>query len=84
MQNYPRPKAGVFAVRQGPPLDRNLRLLLQNRRPQPFRPQTQFLTLIGTGTGRAIASRGAFGCGPNRLLWRWKDRIDRKFMQTFR
>ncbi|QIZ72433.1 FAD-dependent oxidoreductase [Oxynema aestuarii] len=84
MQNHPRPKAGVFAVRQGPPLDRNLRLFLQNRPPQPFRPQTQFLTLIGTGTGRAIASRGAFGCGPNRLLWRWKDRIDRKFMQTFR
>jgi selenide, water dikinase len=82
MLNYPRPKAGVFAVRQGQPLFHNLRRSLQNKSLKPFHPQTQYLSLIGTGDGEAIATRGAFGW-QSPLLWRWKDRIDRAFMQRF-
>ena len=83
MINHPRPKAGVFAVRQGQPLSENLRRILQGQPLKPFKPQKQFLTLIGTGDGSAIASRGGFGFGPYPLLWRWKDWIDRQFMDKF-
>lgn len=83
MVNHSRPKAGVFAVRQGKPLFENLQRALQRKRLKSFIPQKKFLILIGTGDERAIASRGIIGFGPHRLLWRWKDRIDRKFMDKF-
>ncbi|MBD3883527.1 selenide, water dikinase SelD [Phormidium tenue FACHB-886] len=83
MVNYPRPKAGVFAVRQGKPLFDNLRRVLRGKAPQPFAPQREYLILLGTGDGQAIASRGGLGFGPSSLIWQWKDRIDRQFMQKF-
>ena len=82
MENYPRPKAGVFAVRQGQPLWENLRRILQNRPLKPYQPQKQYLSLIGTGDGSAIASWWRFGWRSS-LLWRWKDYIDRQFMDRF-
>lgn len=84
MIDHPRPKAGVFAVRQGLPLYKNLRRILQGRPLKPFKPQKNFLTLIGTGEGSAFADRGVFGLGPSPLLWYWKDWIDRQFMEKFR
>ncbi|MDV2990727.1 MAG: Selenide, water dikinase [Chroococcidiopsis sp. SAG 2025] len=83
MVNYPRPKAGVFAVRQGKPLFKNLRRAILGRSLQPYKPQKQYLSLIGTGDGKAIAAWGNFGFGATGWLWRWKDAIDRKFMQRF-
>ncbi len=83
MVNHPRPKAGVFAVRQGKPLFENLQLSVLGKSLKSFVPQKKFLILIGTGDERAIASRGAIGFGPQSLLWRWKDHIDRKFMDNF-
>ncbi|MEG3918689.1 FAD-dependent oxidoreductase [Microcoleus sp. T3_A4] len=82
MVNYPRPKAGVFAVRQGKPLFENLQQFLLGKPLKPFVPQEQYLGLIGTGNKRAIASRGNF-MWESRLLWYWKDWIDRQFMQKF-
>jgi len=82
MVNYPRPKAGVFAVRQGKPLFENLQQILLEKPLKPFAPQEQYLGLIGTGNKRAIASRGSFMC-ESALLWYWKDWIDRQFMQKF-
>lgn len=81
--DHPRPKAGVFAVRQGKPLVQNLRRALTNQPLRPFLPQKEFLALIGTGDRSAIASRGVLGLGPYPLLWQWKDNIDRKFMAKF-
>ena len=83
MVNHPRPKAGVFAVRQGKPLFENLQRFLLEKPLKPFQPQQQYLSLIGTGDERAIATRGAFTLPPHKLLWRWKDYIDRKFMDRF-
>jgi selenide,water dikinase len=83
MRQHPRPKAGVFAVRQGKPLVQNLRRALSGAALRPFVPQKAFLALIGTGERTAIASRGNLAFGPSPLLWQWKDRIDRKFMQQF-
>ena len=55
--DYPRPKAGVFAVRQGPPLTDNLRHRLRGEPTAPFVPQSTFLGLIGAGDGQCVASR---------------------------
>ncbi|HEY9888301.1 MAG TPA: selenide, water dikinase SelD [Candidatus Obscuribacterales bacterium] len=82
MKHHPRPKAGVFAVRQGPPLVRNLQAFLQGAPLQPFTPQRQYLNIIDLGDGRAIASRGPFTL-ESKWMRVWKDRIDRKFMALF-
>lgn len=76
----PLPKAGVYAVREGPVLWDNLQRLLAGRPLRPYVPQRDFLSLLATGDGRALAQyRGLAWSG--RWVWNWKDHIDRKFMR---
>lgn len=82
MTDYQRPKAGVFAVRQGQPLFNNWQSILKGRSLQSYTPQDKYLSLIGTGDRQAIASWGSFGWR-SRLFWWLKDYIDRKFMNQF-
>ncbi len=76
------PKAGVYAVRQGPYLERNLRARLAGRKLVPYRPQRQFLTLLNLGDGQALGSKWSVSFGGPAAM-RLKDRIDRRFMRRF-
>jgi selenide,water dikinase len=76
------PKAGVYAVRQGPVLWDNLKRSVWRRELIAYRPQRKFLKLVNTANGKAIAEYGqrSFVGG---LFWFLKDRIDRKFMRMY-
>jgi selenide,water dikinase len=83
MVETPRPKAGVYAVRQAPVLYHNLRASLEgSARLRRYRPQRDYLKLISLGGKSAAGAR--FGLAlSGAWVWRWKDRIDRRFMQRF-
>ncbi len=76
-------KAGVYAVRQGPVLNENIRRLINNRKDlRDYHPQTDFLKLVNLGNDRAIAEfKGRSFV--NRLCWKLKDHIDVKFMRMY-
>ncbi len=75
----PRPKAGVYAVRAAPILTGNLIAAAAGRPLRPFKPQEDFLRLISLGDKRAIADRNGRAIA-GAWAWRWKDWIDRRFM----
>ena len=83
MVNRPLPKSGVYAVRQGPPLARNLHRALAGERLRDYRPQRLALALIGTGDGEAVASYGPFAVR-GRWVWHWKEWIDRRWVRRYR
>jgi selenide, water dikinase len=82
MMATPRAKAGVFAVRSGPPLAANLRRRACGRPPKTWRPQRRHLSLISTGERHAVASRAWFKA-EGAWVWRLKDFIDRRWMRMY-
>ena len=76
-------KAGVYAVREGPVLARNLRARLAGRPLHPYRPQRDFLSLLNLGDGRAVATKWGVSA-EGTWAWRLKDWIDRRFVRRYR
>lgn len=82
MRDHRLAKSGVYAVRQGMPLAENLRRAAQGRRLKAYKPQKNFLSLIGTGHEYAIGSKGALAF-EGGWVWRLKDWIDRRWMRQW-
>ncbi len=78
----PREKAGVYAVRAGPPLAAGLHRRARGLQPDEWHPQARHLALISTGERYAIASRGIFKA-EGAWLWTVKDWIDRRWMRMY-
>jgi selenide,water dikinase len=83
MVGAPRPKSGVYAVRAGPRLAKNLLAGIAGARLQRWRPQRRALYLLSTGPKHAIASWGPFAFEGN-WVWHWKNRIDRTYIAKFK
>jgi len=79
MHADPRPKAGVYAVRQAPFLEHNLRAFCTGSELTPITLQTDFLSLISLGEKRAVGCRRGFTLS-GRWVWKLKNYIDQKFM----
>ncbi|MBV1790663.1 FAD-dependent oxidoreductase [Marinobacterium sp. D7] len=75
-------RSGVHSVRAGPVLVHNLAALVTGGRLKPFRPRAWVLYLISCGARHAVASWGPFVLSGG-WVWRWKDRIDRRFIARF-
>jgi selenide,water dikinase len=76
-------KAGVFAVRAGPLLAQNLRATLAGQPLQGFVTSPRFLALVSAGSREAVGVWNGFTFDGG-WAWRWKDRIDRRFIARYR
>jgi len=75
-------KAGVYAVREAPVLERSLRAALGRGRRGRYRPQGSFLALLNTGGGWALMRwKGIHR--HSRWAWRLKDMIDHRFVRRY-
>ena len=76
------PKAGVYAVREGPTLVTNLRRRLAGEPLRRYHPQRDYLMLLNLGDGTAIGTKWGLVL-EHAAMFTWKDRIDRRFMETY-
>lgn len=83
LRGHALPRAGVFAVRQAPVLLHNLLAAAEDGSPRRFRPQRRFLWIMNLGDGTGFASRGGLHL-QGRLALRWKNWLDRRFLDRFR
>jgi len=80
-ENFP-PKAGVYAVREGPVIAQNVFNFLNSKPLDEYVPQRSFLSLMMTGDGMAMGAK--FGITfSGKWVWHMKDFIDRGFMNLF-
>ncbi len=82
-EGHPLPKAGVFSVRAGPALANNLRAAVAGRPLQPHLTSRRYLALVSTGDRYAVGIWNGLSF-EGAWAWRWKDRIDRRFVDRYR
>jgi len=76
------PKAGVYAVRQGPVLAGNIRRAVMGKPPRPYRPQRETLVLISTGDRHAVGTRNGVVV-EGHWVWQVKDWLDRRWVRRY-
>jgi selenide,water dikinase len=82
MTESPRPKAGVYAVRCAPFLEKNLRAALQHKKLSQTKLQSNFLSLISLGDQTAVGQKMGLSFS-GKWVWRLKNHIDLTFMALF-
>ncbi|MGM7701778.1 FAD-dependent oxidoreductase [Pseudalkalibacillus sp. Hm43] len=84
VRQYPEiPRNGVMAVRQGEVLWDNLKGFLGSGEGYHFKPQKRYLTILSTGERHGYLRYGSL-CTSGKLAWKLKNKIDQKFMSTFK
>ena len=78
----PKPKSGVFAVRQGPVLAENLMRAARGEPLLAFKSSSSALAILNCGGRRALASWHGHGFD-GRWVWFWKDWLDRRFLRQY-
>lgn len=81
--DQPLARSGVYAVRVGPALAKNLAAVTAGAEPSPHRPSINTLNLLSCGDHYAIASWGNYAA-QGRWVWWLKDWIDRAFIKRYR
>lgn len=79
----PLPKIGVFGVRAGPVLLKNLCAEAQGQLGPEFKPQEHFLSVLNLGRGLGLAYRKRLWWYGRSSLW-LKEWLDKRFMQRYR
>ena len=83
IENKPKPKSGVMAVRQGEILKENIFLKLIGKNLIKFKPQKNWLYLIGTYKNYALLNY-FFLSFHSRWCWKLKVWIDKDFINKFK
>ncbi len=76
------PKAGVYAVKQGNILYKNIKRLFLKKKLIKYYPQKNYLSLIGLPNKKAVAIK-SFIFFKSSLFWYLKRYIDKKFVQKY-
>lgn len=76
-------RSGVYAVRAGPALSRNIQAALKGASASAYTPPQKTLNLLSCGRRYAIGSWGKLSF-EGRWVWYLKNRIDRSFIARYR
>ncbi len=76
------PKSGVYAVRQGPVLDQNIRHLVARETLRHYSPQRHAMYLVSTGDRHAIGTRNGIVVEGD-WVWRFKNWLDRRWTRKY-
>ncbi|MFK7863252.1 MAG: selenide, water dikinase SelD [Pseudohongiellaceae bacterium] len=82
IKNELRPKSGVYAVRQGKVLAKNLIKAATGRPLSKYAPQKSALVLLNLGDKSALAIRDSLFF-QGAAVWKLKDYIDNSFVQKY-
>ena len=82
IQDNRRPKSGVMAVRQGQILKENIFLKIQGKKLKTFRPQKNWLYIIGTYPNKALLNYLHLSFH-SQWCWTLKKWIDKSFIKKF-
>jgi pyridine nucleotide-disulfide oxidoreductase family protein len=81
VEGSPEPKSGVYAVRQGAVLHRNLVAAVADNALTDYEPGRRALAILSCGGRYALATWGDWAA-EGRWVWHWKDRIDRRWVAS--